>query len=363
MKSLCGNFGTGLESQIVASYISSTGEPRVSTLNLSLPLHLACRPRPAQKTGLYKFTLDTEQAAQPLTDLFDDMLYAYQDLGLDVQEALGPSATQAMGFQFWAGGILSAGADSDTSASSSASTGAATPALVSVVVSKTAGRYRVQSDCLPALFCIISELSRLLTERLQSLQLENKGIHVTCSDGLPLDEYFAAIVTHFKIRQSIQDQLSQLNDSSHQFRMIEKRLLVRFKDRNPTPLGGLDILMKETYRRLLQLGDSVQELQTRLCGAANDLACVSRLVLTVLALKFGLTSAELRSLESYFCVDCIDSMEQGWEEVVDLSLTYLLKTALAKTAKETVSLTSTSLEVRTSLTIHFADVLCDLDAQ
>jgi hypothetical protein len=37
--------------------------------------------------------------------------------------------------------------------------------------------------------------------------------------------------------------------------MVEKRLLVRYKDRNPTPMGGLDSLMKETYAKLLALSE------------------------------------------------------------------------------------------------------------
>lgn len=30
--------------------------------------------------------------------------------------------------------------------------------------------------------------------------------------------------------------------------MVEKRLLARFKDRTPSPLGGLDTLMRESYQ-------------------------------------------------------------------------------------------------------------------
>ncbi len=38
-------------------------------------------------------------------------------------------------------------------------------------------------------------------------------------------------------------------------------------------------------------------------------------------------------------------VKKGWEEAVDLSLTYLLKTSLAKSVKETASLATTQLEV------------------
>jgi Bardet-Biedl syndrome 9 protein len=63
----------------------------------------------------------------------------------------------------------------------------------------------------------------------------------------------AGCQAHFQARQNIAQLSAQLNDVAHQYRMVEKRLLVRYKDRNPTPMGGLDSLMKETYAKLLAL--------------------------------------------------------------------------------------------------------------
>lgn len=50
---------------------------------------------------------------------------------------------------------------------------------------------------------------------------------------------------------------AQLNDNAHQFRVIEKRLLVRMKDRTYLPMGGLEVLMHETYNCILQTADKV----------------------------------------------------------------------------------------------------------
>lgn len=345
----------GLEAQVVASYVSSNGEPRVNTIQIALPLHLACRPRPAQKTALHKITLDTDADVQPLTDLFDDYLFAYQDAGLDVKETLGNSAAQAIGFQFWSGAYVEPvsvlGTDSNNSTAISSQ-----PAIVSILASKQAGRYRVQSDCLPALLLVVQELDRRLTQRITDLRrlkdevadkktLVSSAPVVSCADAVPLDEYFHCIGIHFGLRRKINDSLSQLNDAAHQFRMIEKRLLVRFKDRNPTPLGGLDTLMKETYKKILILGDSVQDNQYRLLAVSNDLHCLSKLIVQIVGLKFGMSFADRKILENCFCIGFIDSLDQGWEETVDLSLTFLLKTSLAKTAKESTTLTTSAIEM------------------
>lgn len=36
----------------------------------------------------------------------------------------------------------------------------------------------------------------------------------------------------------------------YQFRVVEKRLLVRFKEKNPAPLMGLDAVLQEAYRQV-----------------------------------------------------------------------------------------------------------------
>ncbi len=74
----------------------------------------------------------------------------------------------------------------------------------------------------------------------------------------PILTYIQLLLTNvsfssLQARVRINELTAQLNDVAHQYRMVEKRLLVRYKDRNPTPLGGLDALMKETYDRLIAI--------------------------------------------------------------------------------------------------------------
>ena len=248
---------SGLDVQVVATYTAPGGEPRVATHAVTLPLHIACRPKAAAKNAAHKLTLDTAGApALPLTELFDDFLLAASELGLDMGEVLGPAAANAMGFQLWASG-------GDEGADPAAQPSAPAPALVSILVSKNAGRYRLQSDSLPALFLVADELERRLNARLAQLGTVvpssssggGGGRLVTCEDAYPLTEYFALIRSHWELRRLLAEQLAQLNDRAHQFRMVQKRLLVRFKDRNPAPLGGLDTLMRESYDALLGLSE------------------------------------------------------------------------------------------------------------
>jgi hypothetical protein len=80
---------------------------------------------------------------------------------------------------------------------------------------------------------------------------------LACTMSLYVTACTAVCQAHFQARQNIAQLSAQLNDVAHQYRMVEKRLLVRYKDRNPTPMGGLDSLMKETYAKLLALSECV----------------------------------------------------------------------------------------------------------
>lgn len=272
-----------------SSYTSSSGEPRITSLPFTIPLYMLCQPRPPSKTALYKVTLDTVANAISLTDLFDDFLYAIQESNVvNVRDVLGNVAAQAMGFQFYSSHSIdvnklvnfinnrnTGNANLDGIEGSTNSTSKlgfpidnfpnpdpSTPSLVSILVSKNTGRYRIQSDSLAAIYIIASELEKRLQNKInQSLSSTSTAEEktsgsvqsITCGENLYLDEFFAMIELHFQIRSVLNDLLSQLNDRAHQFRMIQKRLLVRYKDRNPTPLGGIDILMRESYESMMKL--------------------------------------------------------------------------------------------------------------
>ncbi len=156
---------TSLDVTLHATYCSGTGDTRVTSLGFMLPLYLACRIRPPSKNAQYKLTIDTDAAAMALTDLFDDFLNVTQVMGVEVSEVLGKTGANAMGLQFWTNKPLG---ESD-----------ATGALVSILVSKQAGRYRIQSDNLMALYIVADELEKKLIVRLKELNVavDSNGIH------------------------------------------------------------------------------------------------------------------------------------------------------------------------------------------
>jgi Bardet-Biedl syndrome 9 protein len=224
---------------------------------------------------------------------------------------------------------------------------------VSILVSKTAGRYRVQSDSLSALFLVSSELERRLTDSLSKDGSDQRL--VSCAEPFPYADYFSCIEAHFGTRQLLVGLYSQINDSAHLFRVVQKKLLARFKDKNPAPLAGVEVMMRDTYARLLSLADEAEEAQRRLARQCIEVSSQSRLLVQMTALRLGLPQAERALLEGFLCVWHRDttggndeSTASGWEEAADAGMTYLLKTSLAKSPKDAAQLNIT-LEMPQSL--------------
>ena len=334
-------FASSLEADVTATYKSTTGEPRIVNHKIDIPLFLACTIRPPVKLAAFKFTLDTGLPAVSLKDLFEDVVKA-QEEALQSDVNIGGSETQAIAFQLWAADRNDEGRG-----------GVPPPAIVSILVSKLGGRYRVQSDSLPALYLISSELEKRLRTRLSLSLPDDSSLSIKFDDEMPLDAYFEEITAHFDNRKDLQKYYSELNDKAHLFRVVQKRLLTRFKDRNASALGGLDTIMKETYEHLLKLSDTAQSTQANLSRQQYDLACISKLLVQLAALKSNIPDEERYLLESYLCPDlphgtggCSDGLDgSGWEETVESALTYLLKTALSKTPKATTKVNTAPVEM------------------
>ena len=232
---------SGLDALVTASYTSYNGEPRVTSMPLQLPLFLACRPKAPVKSAACKVVLDTgDHPAHALTELFGDFLYAYQQSGVDVGEVLGSNATQAMGFQLFCTPTAPSSAASVAAACKSSmfqnnnpsigrsgsgeTAGAKTTlvqvggskggqaAVVSVLVSKNAGRYRVQGESYAALYLVMDELERRLNSKIAPVGGAPQGPNVPaasgdaskpsvvkCTEPLPLDQYFSIIEAHYKV--------------------------------------------------------------------------------------------------------------------------------------------------------------------
>jgi len=87
---------------------------------------------------------------------------------------------------------------------------------------------------------------------------------------------------HLRCRIELARLQDELAKRAHQFRVIEKRLLVRLKDRNPAPLQNLELLFEGTYQQLLGLADATEHAQQELTFHGTRLAAGTRLLLLLI---------------------------------------------------------------------------------
>lgn len=105
-------------------------------------------------------------------------------------------------------------------------------------------------------------------------------------DAIPLNELFLLIDEHFYLRGELEKLKKVLNDRSYQFRIIQKRMLNRFKDKNPSPLNNLDFLLNHTYNQIIETATSLEELKGHMKLVSNKLSCCIEIILLLIKLRF-----------------------------------------------------------------------------
>lgn len=280
----------GLVVESSLAYLTKGGQPRVVSAMLSLPFSALCSGTSASKTAIYKITIAANCPQPSLIDLFGDISCP----------AFTPTA---VGLRFFCG------------------------PEVAVVASK--GRYRIQSDSFAILHIVTAELER----RLRGTQM---ACEVTYPEELPLPDLFILVDHHFQLRMARAQAHAVLEEQAKLYRGIQKRLLSRYKDNTPTPLDAVFALLQAAKDRIMELADKEGEVADSMLLAANRLSSGLRLLALLLRLQLKLDDTQAFFFESALCVDCTDTVEQGWEECLLASLTHLCKTSLSKGVPETL---------------------------
>lgn len=309
--------------QISAIYQSATGGSRISTTKANLPAKLVMKPVLPVKSAVHKLTIDTNKSPVSLNDIFPDMLG---------ENAGGQGA--ALGFQFYSGPV------------------------VTVLASKTSQRYRLQCDRLEAMWIPLKELVNRLNQHFSRGKFND--FKVSFDGSLPLQEYFELVDAHFESRFGATKCNEMLSQRASQFRVIQRRLLTRFKDKTPAPLQNLDTLLEGTYRQILALGDAVEQNQMAQVVAANNLSSGTYLLNLLIRLWTDMTEEEFKVQENAVSPVVSDSADQGWEEMTDAAVTHLLRTVLAKSVKDAaVNPSPLSIPADTSKVKKHIALLCD----
>ncbi|XP_065655590.1 protein PTHB1 isoform X2 [Hydra vulgaris] len=286
-----------LDVSITASYLTDSEAPRVVQMSFELPLDLIAFGSPPLKTGINKLVIEVNKDTVNLGEIFPDM----------VEDAVIPIS--GLGVQYYGGPI------------------------VTLIASKQTSRYRLQSDSFEAMWII---LNTLLKRLMVFYEKNSNGVPFRCSfqGPIPHQEYFLLIDKHFELRLALDLYLKMLSQRAHQFRVIQKRLLTRFKDKTPAPLAHLDTLLDGTYKQLLALGEQIENTQLALLHASTALSSGTRLINLLIKFYVSMSDDDFGILQNIVTPNVSDTSTQGWEEMVDVNICYMIKTCLSKGSKD-----------------------------
>ncbi|QDZ24109.1 PTHB1-like protein [Chloropicon primus] len=295
---------------VSASYQTPSGEPRISHCEVQLPLCLFGTLVSPVKNATYKLTLDTNKDAPQLVNVFEDIFASCQDNYFEMN-----SNVNVMSFKYFSGEI------------------------VTTIVSKNAGRYRIQSDCNGAMWLILQELKERLAAYYAAADQEGgEGLQISLSDNVPLEILFECIDKHFNSVEYVNKLHSDLELHGRRFRAVQKRFLVRFKDRRPEPLSHLEALLDDTYDNIIDCCVRIDETTADMMDRARDIVHNCHLFLSLLQCQFNLTEKQIHFLKKFLNPQ-VEHSQGGfiWEEYTEAALSYLLKAHLSKSQKDTIS--------------------------
>ncbi|XP_076821847.1 protein PTHB1-like [Clavelina lepadiformis] len=277
-----------LEQELIVYYKPPSETPQVLSCFARLPLLLVAQPCEPIKKLEHKVTLESNKPCINLMELFPDFLCA-------------DSGPNCIGMQYFYG------------------------AKATILTSKSSNRYRIQCEEYVGLWLITDELVHRIHQKDGDVKISNE-------EQPSLEEYARLIDQHFRLRQMNEDLNMMMEQRARQYRTIQRRLLTRFKDKTPHSLNCLDTLLEGTHTQLLALADAVEEHKENMRRCSSHLSSASRLLVLLTRLWKDLSPEEEEDLASILHLAQTDnfSSSSGWEEIVDSSLTVLLKTTLSR---------------------------------
>ncbi|XP_049780719.1 protein PTHB1 [Schistocerca cancellata] len=288
-----------LEMRVVTSYVTNSRSiPRILQHFAQLPLKLVAKPCAPEKNAEFKIAINSNlPIVEPLV-LFPE--FSFEDSG--------PETVSSVGF---APCFLEKN-------------------IVTISTVKSLQQYHLQCNTFSSLCLFVYQL----VHRLNKHFAKNKQFSCGYTSSLPLQELFEAIEARFRCRKESFKLEANLARKAAQFRIVQRRLLTKFKDKILTPMNNLENLLKDTYTKILISTDLLEENQKKLKYLSIQVSCCVRLLLFLLKLQNPSSQNNVDDLESALSCSVNDSDDQGWDEITDAAVSYLLRTSLAKSVKD-----------------------------
>ncbi|KAA6377762.1 MAG: putative Protein PTHB1 [Streblomastix strix] len=283
--------------------------------SFTLPLLSILRPIPPIKQAQFKMTIETNKEPLQISKLYDDVL---QNISSDILSAPG-----VISFQYHSG------------------------VDATILVSKSVGKYRIQSSSLDALRIVgedlVNRLQRLLSNK-SNKNKENKikgnkkkrrqnkedeqdegddeeednvepeeeeeeeeeeedgedQLQISTSDPIPFNTIYAIIDEHYNIRCQLRNSILQMDKKANLIKAIEKRLLVRCKEKSVSPLSNMDVFFDLNLKEQMIIIQKTSYLFEKLSRFSLHLENAVHVMILVASLKLNLTQSLTSAIRSLF---------------------------------------------------------------
>ena len=202
-------FPASAKVDLIVTYNNEDGAPRIASKTIYIPINILAKIGQPSKDAEHKLILNIvndSNKSLKLSEIFSDLFES------------DSNNTSSVGLEIY---------DDNN--------------IVSIITSikSTNQRYIVMSDSFGSMSFVANELLRRLSKNDVKYDITHNDITF-----LPLNKLFVLIDEHLLARHRVIDLQNSLSSSATQFRAIQKRLLIKLKDRNPTPLNNLETLLK-----------------------------------------------------------------------------------------------------------------------
>lgn len=181
----------------------------------------------------------------------------------------------------------------------------------SVLVAMAKGRYRVQSSSMEGLRIVgedlLNRLRRILNEKYER-ELEEKGgeeedlepVVIKTNDPIPYGAFFVVLDEHYNLRQQLRECVEEMGKKANLVKAIEKRLLVRCKEKSVSSLSNMDVFFELVMKEQLDLIARACYLYEKLTISSSRLDNALAVLLFVAQLNLCLEGSELLICKSLF---------------------------------------------------------------
>ncbi len=104
-------------------------------------------------------------------------------------------------------------------------------------------------------------------------------------DEFNFADFFILVENHFKSQLAKKKINLELEKYSSLYTIVQKSLLMKFKEKNPPKLNNLDFLLKNIYRSINKITDEIMNLNSEIKSLSQDIKIWVDLLLFKLKLR------------------------------------------------------------------------------